>query len=400
LKEQPKIIDAQQIHWPLILVGAGLASAVIVQRLSRLSSPPKILILEASNIPFGEHTWSFHLADLTAFDLKWMENLIAHRWAGQSVRFKAFRRDLTSGYASLTSESVAKALARNATLTLVTNSTITRIATNHIMLANGKRLTADCIIDARGFRPSEAMAIGHQKFVGLEIETAVPHGLINPIIMDASVDQRDGYRFIYVLPFSPTRMLIEDTRYSDDDVLNLQALTRDISTYAGEQNWQIARTVRQEHGVLPIALAHDFERFWDEQPSDIPQVGMRAGLFHPTTGYSLPEAVRIANLIANAWPIGSLALAQHIREHALSRWRQQRFYRFLNRMLFRAAIPNRRHLVLQRFYKLPQPLIERFYAGQSHVRDMIRILTGRPPVPIIRALSCLRETALLKEKNK
>lgn len=400
MKEKSKIMDSQQTHWPVILVGAGLACAVIVQRLSCLSKPPKILILESSTAPFGEHTWSFHQSDLTAVDLNWIEPLIAHRWAGQSVRFKEFQRDLTSGYVSLTSESVAKALAKIATLTLRTNSAVTRIDTNHLILANGERLTADCIIDARGFKPNKAMALGHQKFVGLEVETQVPHGLIYPIIMDASVDQRDGYRFIYVLPFSPTRMLIEDTRYSDDDALNLQALTKDISTYAEDQNWQIARVVRQEHGMLPIALAHDFERFWDEQPSDIPQVGMRAGLFHPTTGYSLPEAVRIANLIANAWPIGSMALAQHIREHALSRWRQQRFYRFLNRMLFRAAIPNRRHLVLQRFYKLPQPLIERFYAGQSHVRDMIRILTGKPPVPIIKALSCLRESALLKEKNK
>jgi lycopene beta-cyclase len=400
LKEQAKIIAAQQTHWPLILVGAGLASAVIVQRLSRLTRPPKVLILEASDVPFGEHTWSFHLADLTAFDLNWMEQLIAHRWAGQSVRFKAFRRDLTSGYVSLTSESVAEALAKIATLTIQTNSAVTRIDANYLALANGKRLTADCIIDARGFKPSKAMALGHQKFVGLEVETAVPHGLINPIIMDASVDQRDGYRFIYVLPFSSTRMLIEDTRYSDDDVLDLQALTRDISAYAGEQHWQIASIVRQEHGVLPIALAYDFQRFWDEQPSDIPQVGMRAGLFHPTTGYSLPEAVHVANLIADAWPIGSMALAQHIREHALSRWRQQRFYRFLNRMLFRAAIPNRRHLILQRFYKLPQPLIERFYAGHTHLRDMVRILTGKPPVPIMKALSCWRENALLKEKNK
>jgi lycopene beta-cyclase len=224
--------------------------------------------------------------------------------------------------------------------------------------------------------------------------------LVNPIIMDASVEQRDGYRFVYVLPFSPTRMLIEDTRYSDHDALDLQALTGDISAYADEQGWQITRVVRQEHGVLPIALAHDFEWFWKERPNDIPHVGMRAGLFHPTTGYSLSESVRVANLVANVWPIGSAALAERIRKHAFGRWRQQRFYRFLNRMLFRAAVPDRRHLVLQRFYTLPQPLIERFYAGRSRMRDMARILIGKPPVPIASALLCLREKSLLKERHK
>src|SRR5690606_33591352 len=124
--------------------------------------------------------------------------------------------------------------------------------------------------------------------------------------------------------------------------------------------------------------------------------GMRAALFHPTTGYSLPEAVRVANLVAEAWPVGSAALAAKIRDHALTRHRQQGFYRLLNRMLFLAARPDRRHLVLQRFYRLPQPLIERFYAGRTTPADIARILVGKPPVPVHRALACLSERAHLQ----
>lgn len=380
-------------------MGAGLASALIAQRLLYKNPALKILMLESSAVPFGEHTWSFHIADVSAADLEWIMPLVAHRWVGQSVRFQAFRRDLTSGYASLTSASVASAMAGLDGLTLTSHTPVARLAPDHVMLTNGTILKADCVIDARGFVPSPALVLGYQKFVGLEIETEQPHGLVNPIIMDASVDQKDGYRFIYVLPFSPTCLLIEDTRYSDGDTLDLQALTKDISAYAETQNWDVARVLRSEHGVLPIALAHDVEKFWNALPVDIPQAGMRAALFHPTTGYSLPEAVRVANLVAEAWPISSAALALLIRAHALGRWRQQRFYRLLNRMLFRAAIPTRRHLVLQRFYTLPQPLIERFYAGRTRVRDMARILIGKPPVPIRRALSCLFERPLLMEKN-
>lgn len=357
-------------------------------------------MLEGSDQPFGEHTWSFHLPDLSAHDFNWINPLVAHRWEGQSVRFQAFRRELTSGYACLTSASVAGAMAKLNTLTLRTSVSVTQLLSDRVVLADGTELTADSVIDARGFTPSQALVLGHQKFVGLEIETTVPHGLVNPIIMDASVDQRDGYRFIYVLPFSATRLLIEDTRYSDLEGLDMQALTRDISAYAETQNWSIARVLRSEHGVLPIALAHDVENFWSERPIDIPQAGMRAALFHPTTGYSLPEAVRVANLVAEAWPVGSTALAPLIRAHSKRRWRHQYFYRLLNRMLFRAAQPERRHLVLQRFYTLPQPLIERFYAGRTSVSDMARILIGKPPVPIRRALSCLRERPLLMEKDK
>jgi lycopene beta-cyclase len=400
LKNKSHKMVSGSSHWPLILVGAGLASALIAQRLSGRGEAPKILMLEGSDAPFGEHTWSFHISDLAAEDLAWINPLVAHRWTGQSVRFQGYCRDLNSGYACLTSASVAHGMADLSNLTIETGASVATLSADRVMLSDGTVITADCVIDARGFTSSPALVLGHQKFVGLEVETTAPHGLVNPIIMDASVDQRDGYRFVYVLPFSPTRILIEDTRYSDGDALDLQALTNDISAYAETQNWSVARVVRIEHGVLPIALAHDVESFWQERPSDIPQAGMRAALFHPTTGYSLPESVRVANLVAEAWPVGSAALAERIRRHAHMRWSQQRFYRLLNRMLFRAALPDRRHLVLRRFYTLPQPLIERFYAGRTSVIDMARILIGKPPVPIHRALSCLRERPLLMEKNK
>jgi lycopene beta-cyclase len=384
---------------PLILVGAGLASALIAQRLSHGGKGPAIVMLEAGEKPFGEHTWSFHEADVEPQDLAWLSPLVAMRWDAQSVRFKSYQRQLQSGYATLTSASVTGAMSQLANVDIRKHSPAVAVRPDQVILADGTRVDGACVIDARGYQPSAALTLGFQKFVGLEVETEEAHGLVNPVIMDATVDQRDGYRFVYLLPFSPTRILIEDTRYSDGDDLDLQALATDISAYATAQGWSIARVFREEHGVLPIALAHDAERFWSGKPADVPQAGMRAALFHPTTGYSLPEAVRVANLVASSWPIGSAALAPAIKAHALLRHRQQRFFRLLNRMLFRAALPERRHLVLERFYKLPLPLIERFYAGRTTWPDIARILIGKPPVPVHRALACLREAPLLKRKK-
>jgi len=382
----------------LLLVGAGLASAIIAQRLTAADPTIAITMVEGAATPFGEHTWSFHHADVTAADHAWLDPLVAHRWAGQSVRFQKFSRHLSSGYASLTSASVAAKIASLPNVTLRTGTRVKSLDAAGATLEDGTRLAADCVVDARGFAPNPSMVLGFQKFVGLEIETETPHGITDPVIMDASVDQLDGYRFVYLLPFSPTRILIEDTRYSDGEALDLQALAADISAYARAQGWSIKSVVREEHGVLPICLAYDAARFWAGQPADIPLAGMRAGLFHPTTGYSVPEAVRLANLIAAHWPVGSAALAPLIRAHALGRAREQGFYRLLNRMLFRAAEPARRHLVLQRFYRLPQPLIERFYAGRTTVWDICRILVGKPPVPVSRAIPCLMEQSLLNPK--
>ena len=59
-------------------------------------------------------------------------------------------------------------------------------------------------------------------------------------------------------------------------------------------------------------------------------------------------------------------------------------------MLFRAAEPAERYKILERFYRLDAGLIARFYAGQSTMFDRARVLTGKPPVPIGRAVSAIR----------
>ena len=51
----------------------------------------------------------------------------------------------------------------------------------------------------------------------------------------------------------------------------------------------------------------------------------------------------------------------------------------LNKMLFRWFAPADRFRVLERFYRLPEPTIRRFYALASTGLDRARIFVGRPP---------------------
>jgi lycopene beta-cyclase len=115
---------------------------------------------------------------------------------------------------------------------------------------------------------------------------------------------------------------------------------------------------------------------------------MRAGLFHATTGYSLPEAVRSAERLAALPRLDSESVCAALEAQAAGVWRRGRFLRLLNRMLFGAAAPERRFRVLEHFYRLPEPLIGRFYADRLGPFDRLRILSGRPPVPLLRAARC------------
>jgi lycopene beta-cyclase len=116
---------------------------------------------------------------------------------------------------------------------------------------------------------------------------------------------------------------------------------------------------------------------------------VRSHLFHPTTGYSLPHAVRVADLIGRSTVFNSKSIGVQLQKYIQNVERKNRFFRLLNRMLFMAAQPEERFKVLQRFYHFHQTRIERFYAGDLKISDCIRILSGRPPVPIRKAVRCL-----------
>jgi lycopene beta-cyclase len=73
------------------------------------------------------------------------------------------------------------------------------------------------------------------------------------------------------------------------------------------------------------------------------------------------------------------ALGPEFRALVREQWRQARFALLLNRLLYGAFAPDQRHHVLERFYRLPEPTIRRFYALSTTSADRARIVCGRPP---------------------
>ena len=61
--------------------------------------------------------------------------------------------------------------------------------------------------------------------------------------MDATVDQYDGYRFVYCLPFSDDEVLVEDTYYSDGPELPKNEILERIEAYIVEHAWDIETVI-------------------------------------------------------------------------------------------------------------------------------------------------------------
>ncbi len=377
--------------YDVIFAGGGLASTLAAYRLATTRPHKRILIVEGGPSLGGNHTWSFHRTDLTPDQNRWISPFISYSWDGQIVRFPRYTRRLRTVYQSITSDRLHSVASSRLEGGLMLNARIEQISPGSVTLADGQIITATCVIDGRGAAPSKHLDLGFQKFVGLELKLSEPHGETVPVIMDADLSQDDGYRFIYTLPFSPDTILIEDTYYADGPALEQDAICAKILDYAARRGWKVREVLRTETGTLPILLGGNIDGFWREAGRETARIGLRACLFHPTTGYSLPDAVATADALSSLPELTSARAAALTEALSRKHWRERGFYRMLNRFLFLAAKPDRRFEVMQRFYTMRETLIERFYAAALTAADKARILVGRPPVPIMSALATIRE---------
>jgi lycopene beta-cyclase len=366
--------------YDFVLVGGGLANGLVALGLHARGAA-NVALIESGDRVGGNHTWSFHEGDLDAASKGLVAPLVSAAWPAHDVAFQGRTRRLERGYASIASTSLATAVehsfARHARSALLLRESAVRIDRGSVTLQSGRVLEGRAVLDGRGVSrddPTHARHRGgYQKFVGLELELSSDAPRELPLLMDARVDQIDGYRFVYVLPFSRRRVLIEDTYYSLSPQLETDVLRQRVLGYASLHGYAVKSVVREEQGVLPIPTHESQARH--DAVSAIP-IGMRAGWFHPTTGYSLPMAARFAELVSRCSPeelhdvAGSFSNAH--RKNA-------RFARFLNRLLFRAFAPENRRHVLERFYGLADDVIARFYALESSRMDRAHILCGRPP---------------------
>jgi lycopene beta-cyclase len=374
-----------ELDCDLAIVGGGLAGGLIALAFATLRPEVRLLLVEQGERPGGNHVWSFFDGDVAPADRWLVDPLVAHRWPqGHHVDFPGYNRDLDTPYNSATTVQLAVALERALGEKLLTNATVATLASDHVALADGRTIRARAVIDARGAGDLSALRCGWQKFVGHTLRLDAPHGIDRPVIMDATVDQHDGYRFVYLLPWDEQTIFIEDTYYSDRPDLDTATIDARIAAYAQAKGWQ-GEVVHREQGVLPVVYGGDFDLYWSKD-DPVARAGVRAGLFQPMTGYSLPDAVRFARWLVDE-PLDGLAGATRV--YARAHWRRGGYYRLLGRMLFGAAQPDQRWRIFARFYRLRASLIQRFYAGRSSIADRIRILCGRPPVPIRDAMRTL-----------
>ncbi len=289
----------------LVILGAGCAGLSLAARLASGDGDLRIVMLDPRTEFVDDHSWSFWHHDRHP-----LRDIVAHEWSGwtyadltgraathrvsgmsyQYIRGSDFYRwslatiaddariELRLGIAAHTLEAVS----------LADGSAGVRVTTDR------GELLARRVVDTR---PRRTAALLYQCFSGVEVE----HGGALTTEADAvglmtrMRSGTDGLGFVYVLPLSPTRALVEWTRFSPVPLPERVVVAeRDVELAA--MGLAGATVVREEGGILPMGRMPS-----DEAPIEgVVLAGNAGGALRDASGYAFLRIQQWARRCAEA----------------------------------------------------------------------------------------------------
>lgn len=352
---------------PVIILGGGVWGSFLALRLKEaLPHIPFRLYEESSSL--GNHELvSFPESDCKEA-MDWLRPLISHSWKVQHVKTSKYERWVTDSFHLIGPGKIHEVVSA-------------KLSGENLRLNN--HMTPELAIQEAAFvidtRPECYFAkTGFRKNLTLDVELAEPHHLIAPVIFDGLADHREHSRALSYLPLSEKRLLIKDHWYSDNRHINLNEMRNSIMDTLSQKNWKVGKVLREESSVTEVPMSPPVIR-------EEGRVINLAGIFHDTTGSSLPMAVSLIDqMVKTSFRFGELReVVKSFRNKAEI---DRQFLRFLNRLL----IEQKQQQIFEILYKQPVPLIERFSRGNLKVIDRYKILAGKSNYEVGHLLKSLK----------
>lgn len=226
-----------------------------------------------------------------------------------------------------------------------------------------------------------------QHFKGYLIET--PVAAFDPdavTFMDYRLDQKGETRFVYVLPFSQNRALVEFTVFSpalcEPEVYDAE-LKRYIHEFLKISDFRIEE---QEFGVIPMS---DYP-FTPTAEGRVIHIGTAGGFVKASSGYAFKRTQRKLRAFADAWEKTGAPNPTLLR----SSWR----FRFYDSVMLRVLKENAvsgSEFFTGLFQKLPAALVLRFLDEDSTFADDIQLLGAPPTWPFFK--TALKQIPILSK---
>lgn len=368
----------------LVILGAGCAGLSLSMALAAQGRAcPRTLVIESRSEYTNDRTWCFWqdpaAAENFPFRHRWQTMRVTH--AGQSVPVDCG----TTPYHMLTAldfyATTQASIDQQPNIELKRGTAVigepTYTGSVWQIRTTAGDLSARSVVDTR---PDQLPRLGGatlwQSFYGQEIECSA--AVFDPLSMDLMnflAPNRQDVPFVYLLPVTPTRALVEVTVFGAAP-LAARALRGRLDTAIAERVGSAPYTVlRHEHGVLPMGLNASPKpacKSWAK-------VGLMAGGARPSTGYAFQRIQRWAGecartLVSAGHPIG------HRRDPLPLRLMDRIFLDVL-----RADPGCGAALFLSLFSRVDPARVIRFLSGNGSIADALAVVKAMPVAPFLGA---------------
>ncbi|GAA1732862.1 lycopene cyclase family protein [Microcella frigidaquae] len=376
--------------YDLVILGAGCAGLSLAARMAQGDGDLRVAVIDPRTDHGDDRSWSFWHHDHHE-----LRSIVAHEWSGWTYR-GLDGRAATHRVPGVTYQYIRgidfyrwalDAIATDPRITLHLGVGAHELA--GVTLddgGDGVRVTTDAgpvlarrVVDTR---PQRTRALLYQCFSGVEIE----HG--GRLATDADAvglmtrmrSGAEGLGFVYVLPLSSTRALVEWTRFSPTPLpLDEVAAERDAELAAlglGD-----AVVVREEQGILPMGRL-------DAPTAPLAGValaGNAGGALRDASGYAFLRIQRWATRCAAALARGEAPPA-HPREPWVRRQMDRIFLQALRAHPERSA-----DYFLAMATRVPPRRLLRFLTDRASAGDLASIILSLPLLPFLAQLPDRRE---------
>ena len=236
-----------------------------------------------------------------------------------------------------------------------------------IITADKKEFYAEKIYDSRSVKEKNGELT--QNFFGINIETADHTFDEKKLTLMHFTQESDILHFIYILPFSHNRALVESTVFSKN-VLDEIWFREKINDYLKMNNINKFKEHGREKGVIPMFFCDVAKPL----NNNIVNIGIRGGACKPSTGYAFSFLIKQIQLL-------NKSNKNHVTVHKfIERKMDKIFINFLknNKETGKSFIKLASNLNGDEF--------QSFMMGESNFVTKLKIIKTMPKMPFIKEI--------------
>lgn len=274
-----------------IIAGMGCAGLSLAMQLKRSSlNFSKVLLIDKDLKNKNDRTWCFWTKEKN----NWFDEIVFKRWYKFLFKGDLFEKEITlNPYSYLMIKGIdfydfcLNELKNDSRFEILTDEIKEINSKDAFAILKTKEQTYSCnYLFNSAFRTlhKKAHHINYvQHFKGWLVETETDSFNADcPVFMDFSVEQHNDCRFIYVIPLSKTKALIEYTGFSDTG-LNDDFYDKELKNYIQNTlNITTYKIIEIEKGDIPMVESDFINPFGDR----VVNIGTAGGSSKPSTGYT------------------------------------------------------------------------------------------------------------------